>query len=119
MNTFEAQKSAARALLEPEFRGRIRLDPKRYAIDNGLIAADSPAKVKVVTCSRDTMYLAMVRAEQAEALDAGQLEAIQAAGHVSTAGSAGTVGSLSTATTTAGTILTAGTAGSAGSVNTP
>lgn len=118
MNIFEVQRAAAQALFEPELRRRIQLDPKQYAIDNGLMAADSAAEVKVVTCSRDTMYLPMVRAEQTEALDAGQLEAIQAAGHVSTAGSAGTVGSLSTATTTAGTILTAGTAGTAGSVDT-
>jgi len=75
------QIAAANRLLDPAVRREIRADPKRYALDNGLLAADAAAaEVRVVTSTRDTLYIQLPNPRAfADTLDAPTLKRIQAA----------------------------------------
>lgn len=103
--------------LDGDTRRAIIDNPRQYAIDNGLIAADSDVDVKVVVCNRDTMHVALVHKDMLDAdLNAEQLDMIQAGNGYSTVGSAGSAGTISTANGTVGSFSTGGTVGSGGSV---
>ncbi|MDD9811383.1 MAG: hypothetical protein OXU71_06685 [Gammaproteobacteria bacterium] len=111
------QIAAANRLLDPAVRREIRADPKRYALDNGLLAADAAAaEVRVVTSTRDTLYIQLPNPRAfADTLDAPTLKRIQAAACTGTAGSTTSASTLSTGTSTAGSLSSASTLGTAGS----
>jgi len=98
----------ARDFLDPQVRRAIRAEPRQYAVEHGLLAADSEAEVKVVECARDTLRIAIVRGDSIAAgpLGAGDLRAVSAAGSVSTMSTTSTAGS---ACTTASSFATANT----------
>lgn len=100
MNTPNSSAAAvdARDFLDPQVRRAIRAEPRQYALERGLIAADSGAEVKVVECAPDTLRIAIVRGDSLDAgpLDAGDLRAVSAAGSVSTMSTTSTAGSACT-----------------------
>lgn len=100
MNTPDNSSAAvgARDFLDPQVRRAIRAAPRQYAVDHGLIKADSEAEVKVVECAPDTLRIAIVRGDSLGAgpLGAGDLRAVSAAGSVSTMSTTSTAGSACT-----------------------
>lgn len=115
--TAAAPGAMLNALHDPAVRRSIRGDPKRYALDNGLITEDMDAEVVLVENTRDTMHIPVAQAGgQFDELRGDELAAIQAAGKASTAGTAGSYSSVSSICSTlasGGTVGTLGTAGSA------
>ena len=93
---------------DPAVRRRIRENPKQYAIDNEVIAADADVEVKMRVNTRDTMYVPIMRMDDSQTLDTRDLQSLQAAGD----GTASTVGTVSTASTISCMCSTAGSAGS-------
>jgi len=101
MNTPDNSPAAgieARDFLDPQVRRAIRAAPRQYAVEHGLVAADSAAEVKVVECARDTLRIAIVRGDSIDAgpLGSGDLRAVSAAGSVSTMSTTSTAGSACT-----------------------
>ncbi len=100
-------------LLDKNFRKRIRVSPKLIIkeIDNNI-------KYKIVTNTKDTIYLVFSNTE----INLGKLQAgIKASttGSIGCVGSAGTVGSYACATapSTVGSASSLGSLGSLGSIN--
>lgn len=113
----ERQLADANRLLEPRIRREIRADPKRYAVDIGLLSAEAvdAVEVRVVTNARDTIYLQLPGPSVFDgALDDAALGRLQAAGSNGTAGTTTSASTFSTATSTAGCASTASTVGTAG-----
>lgn len=108
---------AGESLLDADVRQAIRDNPRQYAIDNGIIAANSDIEVKLVTNDRHTMHIPLTQEESFNNLSDDQLQSMQAAG-ISTAGSLGSASTLLTAGSCASTLGSIGTAGSGGSVKT-
>lgn len=112
MNTPNTPPSAsaigARDFFDPQVRRAIRAEPRQYAVEHGLIKADSEAEVKVVECAPDTLRIAIVRGDSIAAgpLGAGDLREVSAAGSVSTMGTVSTAGSACTTASSFGTANT-------------
>jgi len=123
MNAANSPADANRSLRAshaPDARRQIRADPRQYAVDAGLLKAGVDAaevEVKVVSNRPGVMYVALPP-PVAETLGAADLESIQAAGGVSTAGTAGTASTYGCANGTISTASSGGTVGSSGSVDT-
>ncbi len=108
----------AETLLQPEVRGRIRANPRQYAIENGMIEADSTTQIKLVVCVAGQLKIPMVQAS--EQLSHNQLENISAGVEVNTTGSVGSIGSASTISTVfscLGSTTSASTVGTMGSAD--
>lgn len=116
-SAFDAAQSVYGAMFDPEVRRRIRADPRRYALDNGLIAGDADIDIKVLTNAADTMYFAVSPAagRSAAELSAGELQRLSAAGSTSTAGSGSTASTLGTLCSTASSSTTLSTLATGGS----
>lgn len=116
--SFAAQTAAMAALIDPAARRRIRANPRQYALDRGMLAADSAAEVKVVVNRRATLYVPIARPADADSftVDADDLESLQAAGTASTGGSASSASSAGTLTSTVSTASSTACAGCAGSL---
>jgi len=115
--SFADMKAVTEALYDPGARARIRGNPRQYAIDNGLLDADSRAEVKVVDSARDTLHIPVMRADSAPPeLNTADLESLQAAGTASTGGSASSAGSAGTLTSTVSSASSAACAGCAGTL---
>lgn len=122
MNTFDEQSQVTQAmsvtesLYEREVRQAIRDDPKQYAVDAGIIAAESDAEVRVVESGRGTWHIPLMRVNAGSALNADDLRRLQ--GGVNTTGSVGTGGTVSTFSTFSGCIGSAGSASTVGTAGT-
>lgn len=78
--------------------------PHQYAVDHGLIPADTDIELKVVTCPADTIYIPIMENMGIQySLD--DLSAIQAAG-LSSLGSGFCLSTFGTTTTTLGSVGT-------------
>jgi len=111
------QMAMLKALSDPAVRRQIRADPRQYALDHGLLAADSATAVEVVVNRPGTLYVPIARADAALELNADDLQAVQAAGSASTAGTASSAATAGTLTTTVSTASSTGCAGCAGSLS--
>jgi len=124
-----APADAMRLLRDGDFRRRVRaLEPAALAslgyltdpADLAEVGAVDAPEFKVVTSTRDTLYVQMPAAESGE-LAADDLAQIQAAGtagsasSVGSTGSASTLGTLNTTASSSTSISSLGSAGSAGS----
>ncbi len=115
MNTL-TDSSLTQSMLDPDTRRDIRNDPRQYAIDNEIIAADSEIEVKLVINGPDTMYVPLAQVEHLSTISSEELLSIQAAGNTNgSVGTATTASSISTLTSTVGSAGSASTAGTAGS----
>lgn len=117
--SFAAQTAIVEALSDPAARRRIRANPRQYAVETGMLAADSEAAVKVAVNRPGVLYVAIARDNNFDprALSADDLESLQAAGTASTGGSASSASSAGTLTSTVSTASSTACAGCAGSVS--
>lgn len=67
-------------LCEAQTRQAIHADPKRYAVDNGILSPNSDTEVRVVQNTKDTFYVAIAFESDHAVLGMDQLGEIQAAG---------------------------------------
>ncbi len=106
----------AEVLLNPATRAAVRANPRQYAIDTGMIAADSSVEVKLVVCGSGKMLLPIQTVGAHGVLDSTQLREISGgstAGSVGSATTASTVGCAVSCFSSAGSLSTAASVGSA------
>ena len=115
-NPTDSTSTLTQPFRDPAVRRSILSDPRQYALDNGLIAADAEVEVKVMANTADTMYVPMPHLDDFDTLNISDLRTIQAAGRgtASTAGCGGSASTLSTVSSTYSTASTASTLASGG-----
>lgn len=105
---------------DPAVRRQVRADPKQYAIDHGIIPADSEVEIRLVVAKPGTMPFPLFKAGEQGAefkLSHDQLQHVQAAGGCnSTVGCISSVSTVSSACSSLSSAGTAGTMASAGSI---
>ncbi len=105
----------AETLLQPEVRAAIRANPRQYAIDEGIIKADSHVEIKLVGGEAEQMFLPLFRADAGHSLSHGQLKNVAAGATTGTVASLGCGSSAGTICTTASTASSVGCLGTIGS----
>ncbi len=83
MNEHSIATTVAKQMLDPQVRVAMRENPRQYAIKHGIIAADSPAEIKLVTSAPNQMLIPLMKINAHGVLSDHQLGNIQAAGSVS------------------------------------
>lgn len=109
---------SVKLLTDSDARQAILNDPRQYAVDNDIIAADSDIEIKVVVNDRNTIHIPIASGEMVDEvmLNIEELQKIRAAGNfIGSAFTAGTAGSISTIGTSYSSISCLSTVGSLGS----
>ncbi len=107
----------AATYFKPEVRADIRANPRQYAIDNGIIPADSSIEIKLVACQSKQMFIPVMRNIGDQFMSNDQLKDISAGVKLGSLGTAGSAGSIMCICTCASSIGSVGSAGTAGCVD--
>ncbi len=72
--------AVSRVWFDPDTRRAIRKNPRQYAIDTGMITADSPVQIKLVVSGAEKMSIPIPNVNNADTLSNEQLRNISAGG---------------------------------------
>ncbi len=105
--------ATAQALFDQDIRRAIRENPRQYAIDQGVIPADSTVEVKLVISEPGQMAIPVFKIGAGSMLSTEQLSNITGGVRASTVGSVLSGGTASTITSTAWCVSSISSVGSA------
>ncbi len=97
--------AVAQELFDPATRRVIRENPRQYAIDKGMISADSTVQIKLVVSGAGKMAIPILKTDLTGTLNNEQLRSVAAGGAPST---------ISTGSTLCSTLLCFGSVGEGG-----